>query len=137
MRLGGGVMRLGGGVMRLGGGCDEGALRASIAMRKKHDQSSLGRKGFIHLTLPHHSHSLKKVRTETLKKSGRGWGDGSALAVMSTCCSSRGSGFNSQHPHGSSQLVITPDLRELTPSSGLLKVHRHTCRQNTYTCKIK
>jgi hypothetical protein len=34
-------------------------------------------------------------------------------------CSSRGPGFNSQHPHGSSQLSVTPVPADPTPS------HRH------------
>ena len=37
---------------------------------------------------------------------GRGWRDGSV--VKSTDCPSRGPGFNSQHPHGSSQLSEDP-----------------------------
>ncbi|CAO2583729.1 17-beta-hydroxysteroid dehydrogenase 13 [Lemmus lemmus] len=47
----------------------------------------------------------------------RGWRDGSA--VGSSDCSSRGPGFDSQHPHGSSQLSVTPVPRDPTPS------HRH------------
>jgi hypothetical protein len=31
-----------------------------------------------------------------------------ALGVKNTSCSSRGLGFNSQHPHGSSQLSVIP-----------------------------
>jgi hypothetical protein len=46
------------------------------------------------------------------------------LSVKSTTCSSRGPGFNSQYPQGSSQLSITPVSGDLTPS------HRHTCQQN-------
>lgn len=34
----------------------------------KHSQSSLGRKGLILLTLPHHSPSLKKVRAGTYRQ---------------------------------------------------------------------
>jgi hypothetical protein len=45
-------------------------------------------------------------------------------------CSSKGSGFNSQHPHGSSQLSITPVPRDPIP------FHRHACRQNTNAYKI-
>jgi hypothetical protein len=39
--------------------------------------------------------------------------------------------FNSQHPHGSSHLSVTPVPGLLTPS------HRHTCRQNTNKNKTK
>jgi hypothetical protein len=54
--------------------------------------------------------------------------DGSA--IKSTDCSSRGHRFNSQHPHSSSQLCMTPVPENWTPS------HRHTCRQNTNAHKI-
>jgi hypothetical protein len=53
----------------------------------------------------------------------RGSRDGSV--VVSTSCSSRR--YNSQHPHGSSQLSVTPGSDNLT--------HRHTDRQNTNTHK--
>ncbi|XP_075845389.1 deubiquitinase DESI2 isoform X2 [Microtus pennsylvanicus] len=46
------------------------------------------------------------------------------MTVKSTDCSSRELRFNSQHPHGCSQLSVTPVLRDLTPP------HRHTCKQN-------
>jgi hypothetical protein len=53
-----------------------------------------------------------------------------------TCCFYQGPGFRSQHPHGSSQLVITLVLRHLMYSSchhgHTLVVHRHTCRQVTH-----
>ena len=39
--------------------------------------------------------------------------------------------FNSQHPHGHSQLSVTPGPRFLTPS------HRHTFKQITNTHKIR
>lgn len=42
--------------------------------------------------------------------------DGSV--VRSTSCSSKGPSFNSQHPHGSSHLPVTPDPKDLTPSQG-------------------
>ena len=51
--------------------------------------------------------------------------------VKNTSWSSRGLGFKSQYPHSGSQLPVTPLPRNLTPS------HRHTCRQNTSTDKIK
>jgi hypothetical protein len=44
--------------------------------------------------------------------------------VENTGCSSRRPGFNSQHPHGSSQPSVTPLSGDLKPS------HRHTCSQN-------
>jgi hypothetical protein len=50
-----------------------------------------------------------------------GWRDGS----------SRGSEFNSQHPHDSSQLSIVTVPGELTST------YRHTCKQNTSAHKIK
>ena len=37
----------------------------SIAMMEHHDQSNIGKKGFIWLTLLHHSSSSKAVRTGT------------------------------------------------------------------------
>jgi hypothetical protein len=57
------------------------------------------------------------------------WRGGSA--VESTGCSFREWGFDSQHPHGSSQLSVTPVPGDPTPS------HRHTCRQNTNAHEIK
>jgi hypothetical protein len=38
-------------------------VRVSIAVRKQQGQSKLRRRGFIHLTFPHHCSTLKKVRT--------------------------------------------------------------------------
>jgi hypothetical protein len=58
-----------------------------------------------------------------------GWRDGSE--VKNTDYSSRGPGFNSQHPHGSSQLSVTPVPGDLTPS------HRHTSTQNNSAHEIK
>jgi|UPI0000F4F6F2 hypothetical protein len=40
-------------------------------------------------------------------------------------------GFKSQHLHGSSQLSVTPVPGNLTPS------HRHACKQNSNTHKMK
>jgi len=53
------------------------------------------------------------------------------MVVKSSGCSSRGPGFNLQHPHGSSLRFVNPVPGGLTPS------HRHTCRQNTDTHKEK
>ena len=61
-----------------------------------------------------------KTNKQRQKQKNRDWRDGSM--VKSTSCSSRGLGFNSQHPHGSSQLSVTPVPGDLTPS------HRQTCR---------
>ena len=58
----------------------------------------------------------------------QGYRDG--FSTKSTHCSSRGSRFNSQHPHGNSQLFVTPVPGDLTPS------HRYTHRQNTNAHKI-
>jgi hypothetical protein len=57
------------------------------------------------------------------------WRDGSA--VKNTGCSSRRPGFNSQHPHGTSQLSVTPVPEDLAP------FHRHAFRQNTNAHKNK
>ena len=54
-----------------------------------------------------------------LKTNKEGWRDGSAL--KSTGCSSRRPGFNTQHPHSSSQLSVTPAPGDPTPSD----VFRH------------
>jgi hypothetical protein len=59
----------------------------------------------------------------------QGWRDGSG--VKRTDCFYRRSEFNSQHPHGGSQLSVTPIPGDLTLS------HRHTCRQNSKANKIK
>lgn len=59
-----------------------------------------------------------------------GWRDGSV--IKSPGCSSRGSRFNVQHPHGSLQLSVIPGRGDLAPS------HRHTTSgQNTSAHKIK
>ena len=46
--------------------------------------------------------------------SSGGWRDDSA--VRSTGCSSRGPGFNSQNPHGGSQLSVAPIPGDQAPS---------------------
>jgi hypothetical protein len=59
--------------------------------------------------------SVSLKNTEEKKnyfKTNRTWDP----AVNITGCSSRGPRFNSQHPHGSSQLTVTPALEDLTPS---------------------
>ena len=58
-----------------------------------------------------------------------GWRSGSV--VKSTGCFSRVPRFNSQHPHGSSQLSLTPVPGDPTPSL------RHACRSNTNDHVIK
>jgi hypothetical protein len=59
----------------------------------------------------------------------RGWRDDSS--VKSTGCSSRGSWFNFQHPHGRLQLFITPVPGDPTP------LNRHMCRQNINAHEIR
>ena len=46
---------------------------------------------------------------------------GGGRAVKCTCCSPRGPEFDSQHPHGGSQLTITESPGNLTPSSDILR----------------
>ena len=41
------------------------------------------------------------------------WSWRNGLVVKSTSCSSRGPGFSSQHPHGSSQVSLTPVPEDL------------------------
>jgi len=51
-------------------------LRVTIAVIKHHDQSNLGRKGSIWLTLPYHCSSMKEIRTGTQtgqESGGRSW----------------------------------------------------------------
>jgi hypothetical protein len=72
---------------------------------------------------------LRGLKSQVKGHFAWGWRDGSG--VKSTGCSSRGLGFNSQHPHGSLQLFVTPVPGDLTLS------HRQTCRQNTNICGIK
>ena len=64
------------------------------------------------------------------------WRDSSA--VKNTDCSFRGPGFNSQHPHDSSQPSITPVPRDLMPSCGLPQhcthmAHRHANKTPIHT----
>ena len=60
-------------------------------------------------------------------KSIRGWKDGSM--VKSTVCSSRGPGFNSQHPHGGSQQSLTSVWGCLISFSG-----RNYLEQTNFFC---
>jgi hypothetical protein len=41
------------------------SVRVPTAVMKHHDHRKVRRKGFIHLTLPHHCSTPKEVRTET------------------------------------------------------------------------
>jgi hypothetical protein len=50
---------------------------------------------------------MEKKKEKKLKNEPEGWRDGSV--VKSTDCSSRGPEFNSQQPHGGSQLFEGPD----------------------------
>jgi hypothetical protein len=62
----------------------------------------------------------------------RNWGAGEmALWLRALAALPEDPGFNSEHPHGSSQLSVTPVPGDRTPS------HRHICRQNTNAQKIK
>ena len=54
--------------------------------------------------------------------------DGSA--INSNDCSSKGPGFNFEHPCGRTQLSVIPVPGDLTPA------HKYTCSQNTYVHKI-
>ena len=54
-------------------------VRASIAVMKHYDQSNLGRKGFVWLTLPHHCSSLKEVRTGTQGRNKEAGADAEAM----------------------------------------------------------
>jgi hypothetical protein len=71
--------------------------------------------------------------TKTTWRYERSWKD--ASVVKSTGCSCRGPRYNSQHPHGHSQLPVTSVARIFdslfwTPSGpGTQVVHRHRCRQ--------
>ena len=68
-------------------------------------------------TFKHITQKKKKLRTTV-----GGWRDGSV--VKSTDSSSRGSGFNYQHPHGSSQLSVIPVPGDPTPMA------KHQCTEN-------
>lgn len=65
---------------------------------------------------------MERLHTEDAVIMGRE--DGSTVTRSS--CSSKGSRFNSQHPHGGSQPSVTPVLRDPTPSSGLHRNQAHT-----------
>jgi hypothetical protein len=68
--------------------------------------------------------SIQQSITQILRKV-IGWRDGSM--VKNIDCSSRESGFNSQHPHGCSQLYITPVPGDLTSTQTYMKAkHQHT-----------
>lgn len=62
-------------------------------------------------------------------------------AIKSTGCSSRVPRFDSQHPHGGSELPVTPVPGELTPSLGSTGVCVvHVCSQaksSIYTKQLK
>ena len=70
---------------------------------------------------------IQDVYTDTHRNlifKGAGEMDGSA--VKSTYCSSRGPGFNSQHPHGSSQCMSVCLCLSLSLSLSLSHTHTHT-----------
>jgi hypothetical protein len=68
-----------------------------------------------------------RMKYMVLKNDGKGWRGGKT--VKSSGLSTRRPGFNSEHPHGSSPLSVTPAPVYLKPS------HRHTCRKNTNAYK--
>jgi hypothetical protein len=55
------------------------------------------------------------------------WGWGNSTENKNTGCSSRGLGFSSQYPHGSSQLSVTPVPDTLTQTHVEAK---YQCTQN-------
>lgn len=57
--------------------------------------------------------------------------------VKSTSYFSQGPRFDFQNLHGGSQLAVTPVPGPSGQRTLHIAVHRHTCRQNTYTLKIK
>lgn len=60
-------------------------VRVTIAVMKPHDQSNLGKKGFIQLTLPHCCLSLKEVRTGIQtgqKPGGKSWWRGHGIVLF-------------------------------------------------------
>jgi hypothetical protein len=59
------------------------------------------------------------------------WGLRGGSVVKSIGCSSRGSEFYSLHPHGDSQLSITPAPMDPTPSFSL-RCYSHICGTQTY-----
>lgn len=64
---------------------------------------------------------------------------GELTQTLSTGCSSRGPWFDFQRSHGGSQTPVfqgnLPTLLAFLRASGTM-VYRHTCRQNTHTCRI-
>jgi hypothetical protein len=61
--------------------------------------------------------NLTKIKIkQSVRDWGWGWRDG--LVVKSTGCSSSGSGFDSQYPHGSSLPSVTSDPSNMMLSSG-------------------
>jgi hypothetical protein len=67
----------------------------------------------------------RSVKQFTLKLLKQRWRDGSA--VKSTDCSSRGPRFNSKHPHGGSQLSVTPVPGTLTPLTQICMQSKQQC----------
>jgi hypothetical protein len=56
----------------------------TVAAIKHHEQTNLGRKGFIQPTLPHHRSSSKKLRQEL--KQDRSLEAGTDAEAMEGCC---------------------------------------------------
>lgn len=64
-----------------------------------------------------------------------------ARVRLSICCSSRGLGLDSQHPHGDIQWTVTPVLGDLGPSAPIdgrhsQAVHRHTYRPSSHHTQV-
>lgn len=83
--------------------------------------------------------SLLQVINIIKKFNNRDWRDSSAGKCPG--CSSWGPRLDSQLPHGCSQQPIIPLTGNRCPlwhlwAPGTLRVHRHTCSQNTSTRKI-
>lgn len=57
--------------------------------------------------------------------------------AKSTCCSYRGPGYSSQHPHGGSQLSVTAVVGDpMTSVTGVHVLNIYTRRQNIHMHKI-
>ena len=81
----------------------------------------------------------EKPCLEKTKQKAQNWSRRDGSAVKSSSCSSRGSGFDSQHPHNGSQSSITRFLVKQMPSSLDTRhvMHKHTCRQSTLTHEVE
>jgi hypothetical protein len=76
---------------------------------------------FMDLTF--HADTTTPIKCKSLIINLLTWGWRVGSAVKSTDCSSRGSGFNSQHPHGSLQLSVTPRSDPSDIDAGKTSMH--------------